>query len=81
MRVNLPKSRKNKHGLTIYFSYNTVVAFRGYVSEEKRGLFVRKNTFSNTTGKHLNAIDGGNKKDRLNSEEFERLFAKALRNA
>ena len=81
MRVDIPASRKNKHGLTIYYSYNTCVAFRGYVSAEKRGLFVRENIWGSTTGKHLNAIDGGDKKSRIDGATFEKLFKKALANA
>lgn len=53
--------------LTIYFSYRTPVAF----SHPSTGLVVRKNGFSVTTGKHLNWIDGGNKKDRVDGSEFE----------
>ena len=54
----------------IYFSYKTPVAFDG-----PNGLVVRENDWSTTTGKHLNAIDNGDKKTRVSSAEFERLFA------
>jgi len=81
MAVEIPRTSPKKHGLTIYYSYNTCVAFKGYVSDEKRGLFVMKNYWSNTTGKHLNQIDGGNKQNRLDEKEFTKLFKKALKNA
>ena len=52
--------------LDLYFSYDTVVAFRapGY------GLKVSENIWSNTTGGHLNTIDGGDKSGRLEHEQF-----------
>ena len=81
MRVDITRSRKNKHGLTIYYRYNTCVAFRGFINEEKRGLFVIKNYWNTTTGKHLNMIDGGDKASRLDEKEFEKLFRRALKNA
>lgn len=52
--------------LSLYFSYETVVAF-----QDADGLKVRENSWSTTTGKHLNWIDGGNKKARLASQVFE----------
>lgn len=58
------------NGLTVYFSYNTPIAF--YTMNT--GLVVRQNDWSNTTGGHLNAIDGGDaeaKKKRLRGEDFE----------
>lgn len=58
------------NGDDFYFSYKTLVAFRhdGEVT-------VRENDWGPTTGKHLNAIDGGDKKRRLPSERFELAFA------
>jgi hypothetical protein len=44
---------------------------------EKR--VVRENEWGPTTGKHLNAIDGGNKKGRLSSEVFEVEFQKVMK--
>lgn len=52
--------------LDFYFSYNTVVAFSSWGT----GLCVCENVWSNTTGRHLNEIDGGNKKNRLGRMEF-----------
>jgi len=52
---------------TIYYSYQTPVAF-----EVDGVLTVRVNEWGNTTGKHINAIDGGNNKGaRIMGAEFE----------
>lgn len=59
--------------LDLYFSYRTIVAFCG-----SEGLKVRVNDWNNTTGKHLNWIDGGNKKERLESGVFEMELHKEL---
>lgn len=60
--------------LTVWFSYKTPVAFRfgGPV-------VVRRNEWGPTTGKHLNAIDGGDKAGRLDGETFAAQFAAALK--
>ena len=67
--------RDDYTGFTYYFSYETLVAFNHTLS----GLVVRSNVWGNTTGKHLNAIDGGadNADNRLYYEDFK----KALENA
>lgn len=57
-------------GNTFYFSYETLVAFETKYDE----LFVRENVWGPTTGKHLNWIDGGNKKARLSKEDFEKKY-------
>ena len=54
--------------VTVYFSYETPVAFKA----SGHGLVVRENDWGNTTGKHLNWIDGGNHKLRLPGSEFEK---------
>ena len=59
----------------VYFSYKTPVAFRTF----KHGLRVRENSWGPTTGKHLNAIDGGAKKNRISGEQFERELAEAFK--
>lgn len=61
---------------TVYFSYKTPVAFKVGANER----VVRQNEWGTTTGKHLNAIDGGNKKARVTGEEFERLFNEQFMN-
>lgn len=60
--------------LTLYFSYKTVVAF-----EDGNKRYVCENVFSSTTGKHLNWIDGGNKKNRLPYDEFKKKLEETLR--
>ena len=72
---NYGSSRAIKIGrLTLYFSYDTIVAFSdGY----KR--YVCQNVWSKTTGKHLNWIDGGNKEGRLPYEEFKQKLEETLK--
>lgn len=60
--------------LTVWFSYKTPVAFRA----DGHLRVVRENSWGPTTGKHLNAIDGGDKKQRVSGEEFEKRLAEAL---
>jgi hypothetical protein len=59
-------------GNRFWFSYKTLVAFDG-----RHGRVVIKNYWKQTTGKHLNAIDGGCKRDRVDQETFDRLFREA----
>lgn len=54
------------HNARIWFSYRTMVAFQ----IENGNLFVRENEWGATTGKHLNAIDGGKKETRLDAKTF-----------
>jgi hypothetical protein len=56
--------------VTLWFSYKTLIAFQ-FEGKER---VVSENCWSNTTGKHLNAIDGGNKASRVSREEFTRLW-------
>ena len=65
-------SRLRLKGLTLYFSYSTVIAFRS-----KQGLVISKNCWSKTTGKHLNDISR-NKKIRLDYSEFEKKLKNIL---
>jgi len=62
--------------LTFYFSYDTIVAF----SSPETGLVVHENDWSTTTGKHLNQIDRGNKKNRIPASEFEAKLKEVLKN-
>ena len=55
-----------------YFSYNTLVAFRS-----DKGLFVRQNNWSTTTGKHLNWINK-DKAIRLTSEQFKAKYKESF---
>jgi hypothetical protein len=51
----------------LYFSYRTLIAYR----HPRAGRVVSENVWGPTTGKHLNAIDGGDKKSRLDRSAFE----------
>jgi hypothetical protein len=60
-------------GYTLWFSYTTCIAFRE-IAYQMGPAVVSENAWSTTTGKHLNAIDGGGpaaKKARLPRHEFE----------
>lgn len=59
--------------LTLYFSYDTVIAF----SSPKTGLVIRQNSWGVTTGRHLNAISE-NKKIRINGDEFQKQLESLL---
>lgn len=63
-------------GLTVFKSYDTIVGF-----QDREGLKVMKNYWSTTTGAHLNALDGGDKKSRLSSDEFDAELEKAYERA
>ena len=55
-----------KHGnVSFHFSYETMVGV-----EYSKGLFVRENSWGSATGKHLNHLDGGHKKSRLEKVDF-----------
>lgn len=57
----------------VWFSYDTPIAFRVYGQPR----VVRENIWGPTTGKHLNAIDGGTKTakaERVSSDEFNRAL-------
>lgn len=63
--------------LQLYFSYETCIAFR-----DGGERIIRENSWSSTTGGHLNSIDGGGKqakKERLASSVFEQKLEKVLR--
>ena len=65
-------SKWSANGVIFYKSYDTIIAF------ETMGnlLKVCENCWSSTTGKHLNWLDGGNKKNRLDRETFQKELAK-----
>jgi hypothetical protein len=58
---------------TLWFSYRTLVAFQ--VGKYPR--IVSENCWGPTTGRHLNAIDGGYPacKARVSRADFERMYA------
>lgn len=53
-------------GVTLWYSYQTIVAYR----DDTDGRVVSENVWGPTTGKHLNWIDGGSKSTRLARQEF-----------
>lgn len=53
-----------------WFSYTTCIAFKSIGGP----LVVHQNIWSNTTGRHLNVLDGGNHDARVNADEFNRLL-------
>jgi hypothetical protein len=57
-------------GNCYWFSYSTLVAF----SKPGHPRVVHENDWGPTTGKHLNWIDGGAKKHRLNDAAFLSVF-------
>ena len=60
---------QEKPNLKVFYSYSTPVAL-----EIDGKLYVSQNQWSITTAKHLSWIDNGNKKDRLNRDEFQKLL-------
>ena len=71
IRLKQIKSNFNKveiGSLTIWFSYETTIAFQSFGQ-----IFIRENDWGPTTGKHINYIDT-DKKRRLSSLQFERLL-------
>jgi hypothetical protein len=64
---------------TVYYSYNTVISFCGYNSNGEYFDCTCENVWGPTTGKHLNWIDGGNKKGRLDYTEFKKRLAAFLK--
>jgi len=58
----------------IWYSYRTPVAF----SVEGGPIVVRENDWKQTTGRHLSAIDGGDKATRIPGEQFERRLAEII---
>lgn len=62
-------------GRCYWFSYTTLVAF----TDGQGNRYVRSNTWGPTTGKHLNAIDGGSKeavRERLSEADFDAAYAR-----
>jgi hypothetical protein len=63
---------------TYWFSYTTCVAFR--IGHDER-IVVHENIWSDTTGRHLNEIDGGTpdaRARRVPAELFEQLHKEAI---
>lgn len=62
---NLYKMETNKY--TIWFSYETAIAFQAEDTGRISNAFVAKNIWSNTTGKHLGIV----KRELINYVEVE----------
>lgn len=59
--------------IMVWFSYTTPIAFR----HSNQLVTVRENDWGPTTGRHLNAIDGGSteaKAARVSAERFQELW-------
>ena len=66
--------------IEIYFSYKTPIAFWAKGSDASpTDVVVRRNDWGPTTGKHLNAIDGGDSKSRIPGKLFETKLAEVLK--
>ena len=57
-------------GIVYYKSYSTIISFKAPGHHQ----VVMQNYWSTTTGKHLNWIDGGDKKERYSSDEFDKAL-------
>ena len=67
--------------LVLWYSYQTIVAFKcSHTNNWENRLLVRQNDWHQTTGKHLNWIDGGKQvnKHRVTGEQFEEALREAL---
>jgi len=79
-----PKLRTIENNLTVVtigdkeliFSYSTLVAFSRVGIDHN--YTVHENIWSNSTGRHLNLLDGGDKKSRLSSDEFDKKLEEFL---
>ena len=60
-------------GVQVFYSYQTPVAFR---TADGR-LVVRQNEWNQTSGKHLNWIDGGDQTSRIPGKEFVKRLVDA----
>ena len=64
----------NGNTLKLFYSYKTCVGFA--LNNGQR--VVRENEWGPTTGRHLNAIDGGDKASRVDADTFARELTSAL---
>lgn len=64
---------------TVYYSYDTIVAFNGTNSKGEEFNCVVQNTWGRSTGKHLNWIDGGHPETRLAQEAFDKKLKEFLK--
>ena len=81
--IRLTKEANNLHRLelddiTIWFSYETPIAFRCTIKETAFNMFViTKNIWSPTTGKHLNIINP-DKKIRVDNSNFNEALTRVV---
>ena len=61
-----------------YFSYNTLVAFKGENSKGEYFFVIHKNDWGNTTGKHLNWINP-DKDRRVDDKEFNKQLNRFMK--
>lgn len=78
MEIHLEKTSTNitkvvLGNLCLFFSFKTLVAFG--VSKK---LFVSENAWTQTTGKHLTQIDGGDRAARIPNEQWEKYARMAI---
>lgn len=66
----------DSYGNTYWYSYETMIAFQG----KGQKLLICENTWSQTTGKHLNMIDP-DKSIRVSREFFKNAIAQYLGNS
>ncbi len=59
--------------ITLYYSYEIIVAYYDFTD----GKVVSVNQWGTTTGKHLNWIDNGDKKNRKPAEVFDAMLKAA----
>lgn len=62
------------NGVTLYFSYETLIGFR-----KGNFLCIRKNEWGNTTGKHMNAIPGSGSVDKMDEEQFIYAYERIMK--
>lgn len=64
---------------TVYYSYDTIVAFNGTNSKGEKFDCVVQNIWGRSTGKHLNRIDGGHPETRLDQKTFDKKLKEFLK--
>jgi hypothetical protein len=74
-RPNFSRVELGDGDLSVYFSYETPIAF----NTRATGWVVRENEWGPTTGRHLNYVDDGSS-TRVSGVEFRRLFEIATSN-
>jgi hypothetical protein len=70
--VNLAPNfhRADFNNRSVWFSYDVPIAYK----DGNGKTIIRQNEWGPTTGKHLNVIDGGDKKSRMPGNAFNRVL-------